>query len=134
MVKYLATGWERAFARRLPSVLQNFVKASSALLKSFHRSIESHAQSNGVGIAGFAMLSQQLRNYEVAFADLASKMIEQMNGLQREANRQFTPSIASAMSSAYNWCTEQYGEHRRVYGQDEHVSNTAAQVLANSCA
>ncbi len=46
---------------------------------------------SGAGTAGIALLGHQLRNYEALFAALSQQMIDVINGLQREANREFTP-------------------------------------------
>jgi hypothetical protein len=109
LIKLLASNWEKAFARRLPSVLQSFSRKSKTLLLSFHAEIESRCRKNGVGVAGLNMLSQQLRNYEGTFVNLTNEMIEVINNLQREANREFTPVIADNLSSAYEFCTAEVG-------------------------
>ena len=111
LIKSLATGWEKSFARRVPHVLQSFTANSSALLKSFHKSVEVRVRQKGFGIAGLAMLGQQLRNYQQAFADLSKALIEQINRLQREANREFTPTIVAAMQPAYFLCVAECGTY-----------------------
>jgi hypothetical protein len=63
----------------------------------------------GVGTAGIALLGHQLRNYEAIFVQLTQQMIEVINNLQREANREFTPVIARNLSTAYDWCANESG-------------------------
>ena len=64
----------------------------------------------GVGVAGIALLAQQLRNYEAMFQELAAQMGELVNSMQREANREFTPVIARNLSAAYDWCAADTGK------------------------
>jgi hypothetical protein len=109
IIKHLASHWEKAFARRLPGVLQNFSRKSKNLLTEFHTEIEARSMKQGAGVAGLAMLGQQLRTYEAIFANLTSQMIEVINTLQRDANREFTPVIANKLASAYNWCAAEVG-------------------------
>jgi len=63
----------------------------------------------GAGVAGLAMLGQQLRNYEGIFVNLTQQLVEVINTLQRDANREFTPIIASNLASAYEWCAAEVG-------------------------
>ncbi|TVY22282.1 Nuclear GTPase SLIP-GC [Lachnellula hyalina] len=76
VIRGLASNWEKAFARRLPSVLQSFSKKSKSLLLAFHKDIEVRCMKQGVGVAGLAMLGQQLRNYEGTFVNLTYEMVE----------------------------------------------------------
>jgi hypothetical protein len=55
------------------------------------------------------MLSQQLRNYEAMFVELAQQMNELINHHQKEANREFTPAIAAKLSEAYEACVVEQG-------------------------
>ncbi|KAI9745714.1 MAG: hypothetical protein M1818_001250 [Claussenomyces sp. TS43310] len=109
IMKQLASNWEKAFTRRLPTVLANYRKQSKALLEAFHQTIETRAMQHGTGAAGIMMLGQQLHNYERIFQDLTIQMIELINSLQREASREFTPIIAQRLASAYAWCTAESG-------------------------
>ena len=58
VIRGLASNWEKAFARRLPSVLQSFSKKSKSLLLAFHKDIEVRCMKQGVGVAGLAMLGK----------------------------------------------------------------------------
>jgi hypothetical protein len=112
-MKRLGSDWEKAFARGLPSVLQSFQKIAKALLQSFHRGIEARAMETGSGLAGLAILGQQLQNYEAIFKDLTAQMVLVINERQRDANREFTPVIAQHLASAYQYCTNISGMHLR---------------------
>ncbi|KAI4715999.1 hypothetical protein E4T48_07804 [Aureobasidium sp. EXF-10727] len=106
--KHLANGWEKAFQRRLPHVLKACAKDFSNDLHAFHKAIEVHSFSHG-GNPRLGLLSQQLTNYEAVFNDLGSKMIELINGRQRDINREFTPNVCNAMLVVYNVCTAETG-------------------------
>ncbi|TAQ85772.1 hypothetical protein B7494_g5916 [Chlorociboria aeruginascens] len=135
MMKLLASHWEKAFARRLPQVLEGFARSSNELLKSFHQQIESRAVQHG-GIAGVAMLHQQLQNYKAILKDSIKQMNEVVNALQREANREFTPVIAGYLASAYAWCAAETGAGQ--YGRMRqhmlaHIDNNRSVMFAEAC-
>jgi hypothetical protein len=113
-MKQLGSDWERAFARRLPNVLQSFQRSAKTLLQSFHREIEARALKTGTGLAGLAVLGQQLQTYEAIFKDLTAQMILVINERQRDANREFTPVIAQHLASAYQFCTDVSGMYLRL--------------------
>jgi hypothetical protein len=46
----------------------------------------------GAGVAGMALLGQQLKNYEAQLVQMSENLTEIINGLQREANREFHSS------------------------------------------
>ncbi|KAL5121484.1 hypothetical protein ACEQ8H_000556 [Pleosporales sp. CAS-2024a] len=109
IVKKLATGWERAFQQKLPNAFDKFTKDSGKLLHKFHENIEQRARSNGVGLANLAALKTQIVTYEQMFRDLNQILITKMTELQREANRDFTPTIANIMHAAYERCADEHG-------------------------
>src|SRR5580693_4259861 len=110
-MKQLGSDWERAFARRLPNVLQSYQRSAKTLLQSFHKEIEARAMKTGSGLAGLAILGQQLQTYEAIFKDLTEQMVLIINERQRDANREFTPVIAQHLASAYQYCTDVSGMH-----------------------
>jgi hypothetical protein len=63
----------------------------------------------GAGVAGMALLGQQLTNYEAQFRQLPDQLTKIINALQREANREFTPVVARNLATAYDWCTAERG-------------------------
>jgi hypothetical protein len=109
IVKKLATGWERAFQNRLPKAFEAFIKDSGELLHSFHQAVEERARMNGVGLANLAALKTQIYTYEQLFTDLNQVLITKMTELQREANRDFTPTIANIMHTVYDICANEHG-------------------------
>jgi hypothetical protein len=109
IIKQLGSDWEKAFARRLPHVLQSFTKSTKTLLQSFHQDVQNRAVKSGTGIAGLAMLGQQLQTYERIFQDLTTQMVTVIGERQRDANREFTPVIARRLLSAYQYCVAESG-------------------------
>lgn len=109
IIKKLATGWERAFQNRLPKSFRTYVANSSKILHAFHAAIEDRARKNGVGLARLTILKSQIYTYEQLYADLGTVLVTQMTELQREANRDFTPTIAAIMHAVYYRCTVENG-------------------------
>ncbi|KAF2826280.1 hypothetical protein CC86DRAFT_350866 [Ophiobolus disseminans] len=109
IVKKLATGWERAFQNRLPKAFDAFVKDSGRLLNNFHTAVEERARNNGVGLASLGALKNQICTYEQLFNDLNQILVTKMTELQREANRDFTPTIANIMHTVYDICANESG-------------------------
>ncbi|QSZ34344.1 hypothetical protein DSL72_005935 [Monilinia vaccinii-corymbosi] len=136
IMKHLASRWEKSFSRRVPSVLQGFTKRSNEILRTFHRGVEARSLKNGTGIAGLAILAQQLRTYEATFSILATEMLEAINTLQREANREFVPVVAKRLASAYTWCANEVGEgqfKRIKEHMHNHIDQSRHTMFAESC-
>lgn len=91
-------------------MLQSFTKSTKVLLQLFHQNVHARALKSGTGIAGMAMLGQQLQNYERIFQDLTNQMMQVINECQRDANREFTPVIARHLLSAYHYCVAESGK------------------------
>ncbi|TGO46555.1 hypothetical protein BCON_0318g00050 [Botryotinia convoluta] len=136
IMKYLASHWEKNFSRRLPSVLRSFTTNANLILKRFHQAVESRSRKNGSGIAGLSMLSQQLRTYEATFSILTTEMVEAINNLQRDANREFVPVIARSLAPSYQYCASESGagtymrmkDHMRAY-----IDQTRNSMFKESC-
>lgn len=109
--KRLATGWERTFQNRLPKVFESYTKDSSKILHYFHGMVEERANQNGVGLASIALLKNTIYTYEQQFSDFRSVLINAMNELQRNANRDFTPTVVASMHTVYDICSEERGKH-----------------------
>ncbi|KAH7117730.1 hypothetical protein B0J11DRAFT_90327 [Dendryphion nanum] len=109
IVRQLATGWERAFQHRLPKVVEGYTAACSTILDRFHETIEERARQNGVGLANVSVLKNQLHIYGQIFGELGTGLVALMNEMQRDANRDFTPTIIAIMQAAYTSCTEERG-------------------------
>lgn len=110
LYKHLATGWEKAFQRRLPHVLKACAKGFSKVLGSFYNDLEERARKRGGANPRLALLKRQLTAYDAVFTDLANRMVETINEQQREANREFTPVVCQAMANAYTRCTDERGK------------------------
>lgn len=124
IVKKLATGWERAFQNRLPRAFAAFVAESGKVLHKFHEAVEERARQNGVGLASLSTLKTQIYTYEMLFGELNQVLIDSMTELQRDANRDFTPTIASIMHTVYEICTDEHGQgsfKRMKAAMSEHV-------------
>ncbi|KAF2271929.1 uncharacterized protein EI97DRAFT_240440 [Westerdykella ornata] len=109
ITKKLATGWERTFQTRLPKAFELYIRDSNTILRRFHDTVEERARENGVGLANLAMLKTQIYTYEQLFNELYNVLFTSMTELQRDANRDFTPVIVSAMRAAYDICTAESG-------------------------
>jgi hypothetical protein len=136
IIKHLASHWERVFAQRLPRVLQAFSRESKNLLARFHHEIEARSMKIGAGVAGMALLGQQLKNYEAQFVQLSEQLSEIINGLQREANREFTPVVARNLATAYDWCTAESGpgQYKRMKDyMSTHVNDVKTDMFSESC-
>ncbi|KAH7392794.1 hypothetical protein BKA66DRAFT_567533 [Pyrenochaeta sp. MPI-SDFR-AT-0127] len=122
ILKKLASGWERAFQMRLPKAFGTYIGNSNKILHRFHEAIEERAHENGVSLANLSILKTQVHTYEQLFKDLGIVLLTQMTELQREANRDFTPTIANIMHTVYDLCTVEHGQgsYKRM---KEHMKN-----------
>ena len=106
---HLGTGWEKAFQRRLPTILKEKTSNASCVLQDFHEIVETRARQQGTGLASMAMLSGQQRNYAQTLTNMAEKMVIDISDMQRSANRAFTPVVKEHMTPAYEVCTNEHG-------------------------
>lgn len=60
---------------------------------------------NGIGLANLAALKSQIYTYEQLFADLNQVLVTRMTELQRDANRDFMPTVGAIMETVYDMCT-----------------------------
>jgi hypothetical protein len=109
ILKRGATAWERAFQRRLPQALSVYTKDAGKVLSSFHDKIEERAHQNGVGLANLAILKGSIHTYEMMFETLSTELLAMMQEAQKDANRDFVPTIANLMLTAYELCTDESG-------------------------
>lgn len=109
IMRGLGNNWEKVFARRLPLILAGFTRRAKILLGKFHSEIEKRCLERGVGIAGMAMLKQQLHSYDTEFAELVQAINQIATESQREANRGFQPVIESEMVPSYEYCAGECG-------------------------
>ncbi|KAI3323344.1 hypothetical protein HD806DRAFT_496329 [Xylariaceae sp. AK1471] len=106
----LATGWERAFQRRLPAILEGFAKEAMIKLQHFHQAAKARAEQRHTNVAGLVTLSNQILAHMRTVQALPATIRAKITDLQREANRQFTPVICEAMTTAYEICTNERGQ------------------------
>lgn len=105
----LATGWERAFQRRLPAILEDFANQTATHLNQFHHSAKARAEQRHTNAAGLMTLSSQIMAHIRVMKTLPAAMRQEITEAQREASRQFTPAICRAMNDAYTICTNERG-------------------------
>lgn len=132
ILKRLATPWERTFQRHLPRTIKKHVENSIELLHKFHEAIQERANDAGVSLASLSILKTQLTNYEQFLQDLGTVLINQMNELQRDANRDFTPCVAMAMHDAYEYCAAEggAGSYKRMKDHmEDHVERERHQMF-----
>ncbi|KAK7935689.1 hypothetical protein PG985_001184 [Apiospora marii] len=121
----LASGWERAFQRRLPHILRELTKKLSKKLEDFHQAMLQRAQQSQLSALlnighQVAAVNQTLKGWP---ASLQARITE----LQREASRAFTPVIRQAMLEAYRICVEENGPGsfaRMKTAMESHVSTS----------
>lgn len=89
--------------------MMSFTRNAASVLKNFHQDVDSRARTVGAGIAGLNMLQQQLGVYENILKDLANLIRENVNNIQKDINREFTPVIERAMTAAYTACVDESG-------------------------
>lgn len=109
LYKHLGSGWEKAFQRKLPTVLKECAKTFSESLRAFHKDLEERARKLGVAVPRLALLSRQLETWESVMVDVANTTVSTINDRQKEINREFTPAITEAMQRAYVLTTEERG-------------------------
>jgi hypothetical protein len=109
LYRELGTPWEKTFQRGLPAVFQRLPQRTSPILKEFHLGIEENCKAQNLGVSRINRLRDNVPVYESAFKGLANSMIININEAQREVSREFTPSIASAMNKAYDFCSLENG-------------------------
>ncbi|KAI1352363.1 hypothetical protein F5Y01DRAFT_324313 [Xylaria sp. FL0043] len=105
----LATGWERAFQRRLPAILNLLAKEVAKKLKHFHETAKARAEERRINAAGLVTLSSQILTHIRTVESLPDVARQKITESQRDASRQFTPAIREAMADAYTICTNEYG-------------------------
>lgn len=79
-------------------------------MRSFHQEIEKRSREySGANACSYGALVPQLAAYEAAFADLANDVINLMSEQQKEANREFAPTVRKTMKVAYELCANERG-------------------------
>lgn len=107
--KQLATGWERAFLRRLPRALEDFATEARVILETFHHGVVEYAELCDGNYAGISMLSQQLRTHVTRLREIPGMLRTVIQDLQREASRGFQPVVTADMEPVYDACVQERG-------------------------
>ncbi|KAI0470344.1 hypothetical protein F4859DRAFT_522828 [Xylaria cf. heliscus] len=106
----LASGWERAFQRRLPTSFKAFANEVILKLQEFHQAAKARAEQHHTNVTGLVTLSSQILAHERTVQALPAAIGEKVTQLQREASRQFTPVIRDVMTEAYEICANESGQ------------------------
>ncbi|EUC38565.1 hypothetical protein COCCADRAFT_22151 [Bipolaris zeicola 26-R-13] len=109
ITKRLSTGWERTFQKRLPKALNSHIHKLNKLLIKAHKAIEGHAQYTGIELDNLSVLKTRLPTCEVGLKAYGVDLVDEIQEISREANREFTPCIVDMMRDAYNICAAQNG-------------------------
>lgn len=109
-MRSLMTRWEKTFHRRVPEVFNGFPIGVNDTIKNFHDAVEQQCVDQNSWSLRIARLRENVVILEAAFNDLAKQIISNVNEAQREINREFTPSVAAAMATAYDQCSEENGK------------------------
>lgn len=137
MIKMLASSWDKAFSRRIPFVLLQYCVLSRNVMNSFHAEVEGRAKKMGMGVTSLRVLSGQLNTYGDVFKGVVADITAEINTAQREINREFTPTIATVMATAYDYCARESGPGsfvRMKHGMEEHVRSIHRTVFEQSTA
>jgi hypothetical protein len=110
MIKELMNCWEKTFQRRLPEVFNGFPMIANTMIKDFHNAVEQRCVGQNLWVSRIARLSDNMEVLESTFNDLARQTISNVNEAQREINRNFTPSVGTAMAPVYEQCSEENGK------------------------
>ncbi|GAP92026.2 putative tat pathway signal sequence [Rosellinia necatrix] len=105
----LATNWERAFQRRLPTVLEGFARDAASHLQQFHQTAKARAEQRYTNPASLLTLSNQILSHIRTIKAIPTTINGTITETQREANREFTPVICHMMTTAYDICTNESG-------------------------
>ncbi|KAL5424202.1 hypothetical protein PMIN06_005395 [Paraphaeosphaeria minitans] len=109
LIRQLATRWESACQQLLPQAFETYTKNSANVLHAFHARIEERARLSGFGLAHMAMLKGSIFNYQQMFQNLNDQLKSRLTEAQRDANREFVPTLANFMNPAYNQCAMESG-------------------------
>jgi hypothetical protein len=106
----LSGQWDKTFKHRLPAIFNSFPKMANTYMRYFHNAVEDECTRYKIGMSRIARLRDNIIVLEGAFDDLAKTTINNVNEAQREINREFAPSVATAMAAAYERCSREIGK------------------------
>ncbi|KAK6856108.1 hypothetical protein PG995_008259 [Apiospora arundinis] len=126
IAKDLANGWERAFQRRLPSILREMSKKLTKRLDEFHASMLTRAHQSAQ-LSALLNVGHHVASVNRGLKEWPTALQARVTELQRDASREFTPVIKAAMLEAYRICVEEHGPGsfaRMKTAMESHVSTT----------
>jgi hypothetical protein len=85
------------------------------MIGDFHDAIEQRCVSQNICVSRVTRLSDNIVVLQSAFNDLAKQTISNVNEGQREINREFAPSVATAMAATYEQCSQENGKLSSVH-------------------
>ncbi|KIW34327.1 uncharacterized protein PV07_01112 [Cladophialophora immunda] len=121
LIRQLSRPWETVFTRRLAIILKKLPPSVTHTITAFHNDVERRAIRNGISVAFFKILKQQIPLYQetlnVAINDARSWVTTE----QRSISREFEPLIAGYMHDVYSACANEFGlgSYRRMRDQME---------------
>lgn len=64
----------------------------------------------GISHASLSLLKNSMQNYKSFFRTLSGDLMAAMQEAQKDANRDFVPTLANIMEAAYDFCTNESGQ------------------------
>ena len=107
--RQLATGWERAFQRRVPQAVSRFAATAQEHLEIFRQGAADRAEERFAGGPKPQLLFNQISAHQRTLKDLPNQTAMTITEHQRDANRRSIPMIIKAMTSTYEHCTAERG-------------------------
>ncbi|KAI5795262.1 hypothetical protein EDC01DRAFT_654675 [Geopyxis carbonaria] len=124
VVKAIATNWERVFARRVPSLLNNFAYETLEAIARFHDSVCQKAGPHHA--ARLDLLAGQITTWADALKSEAAEILATIHDAQREVSRSYIPQIEATMHRAYRICTQEVGPGQFVRMKDAMAAHVEA--------
>lgn len=106
----IGNGWEQAFSRSIPALLDKFVTTFSDTLKGFQDTMAARPELQKCKKSSMRMFSKQLEAHCSSIERTITMMKEDIPRRQREANSFFLPEIKQEMMHVYDLCKEEKGE------------------------
>lgn len=89
---------------------------------------------HGISLASLSNLRQQNQFYGSNFDNVAGQVIEKINAMQKDVNRELKPVVAAAMENAYQWCAAEMGKWQTFPCADTTAwISRLARVIQTSC-
>lgn len=96
--------WKKTFSRTIPVAMDDFFMACAKHLEELQKAIQTKYKANGNLSPALRMLDNNAKIIKEHISGLSVDIKEAIEERQREANRNFIPSIAAGMGSVYSKC------------------------------